>query len=344
MPDGHGCTRQLTAYTTDSTNGHVTARYDYDAFGGAIPIAGLPANTASTIILYSGQQWDLATGEYYLRSRYYTPTIGRFTGADAQQPSQDLADANRYAYVSEDPINLLDPTGADGLGELLVNIGIRLLNYSITAYNVFNKIRPIITVVAVIGTISDPQAAQDFLASGGNPVDLAESLFADAKALESELASLGREVESIAEDARLFKLLSPRVAVSSLPISDAQELTSLATFRSEVGLPATSTGNDTTIAKLRIGDTDFLGISAHGQPLSVTVNPISGSHAEIDALNQAKQTGVSATHATIYVDKPPCQACDDFNAIGSVARQIGIQTIEVIWPGGRYTMVTGTRG
>jgi deoxycytidylate deaminase len=38
------------------------------------------------------------------------------------------------------------------------------------------------------------------------------------------------------------------------------------------------------------------------------INPISKSHAEADAFNQAKKANVSASSATLYVDRAPCVA------------------------------------
>ena len=42
---------------------------------------------------------------YFLRARYYDPEIGRFLGQDA------LPAANPYAYVGNNPTNLIDPSG-----------------------------------------------------------------------------------------------------------------------------------------------------------------------------------------------------------------------------------------
>jgi hypothetical protein len=208
---------------------------------------------------------------------------------------------------------------------------------------VFSKIRPVITLALAIGTISNPQAAESFLASGGNPADLAESILSDVNSLETELAALGKPLAgTLAEESRLFQLLSPQSVSTYLPASETQELASLAQFRSELGLPA-APGED-TLAKLVVGDREFYGINANGQVPSVSVNAISATHAEVDALSQAKLAGASADHATLYVDRAPCYACFDSGAIRSVAAQAGIRVLEIVYPGGRTTFVTGTGG
>ena len=54
------------------------SRYEYDAFGNAI-------NAEETIANIYGFIWEMRDGitdMYYLKARYYTPVIGRFTQAD----------------------------------------------------------------------------------------------------------------------------------------------------------------------------------------------------------------------------------------------------------------------
>jgi RHS repeat-associated protein len=55
-----------------------------------------------------------STGLDYAQQRYYAPSIGRFTSADPYMPSAAIAKPqswNRYAYVSNDPVNFVDPSG-----------------------------------------------------------------------------------------------------------------------------------------------------------------------------------------------------------------------------------------
>ena len=100
--DGHGSTRVLIR---DNAGNEI---YDYDAYGNAI---GFEPATASTSILYSGEQTD-ASGRQYLRARYYDPGTGRFNRLDDFEGNDDDPQSlHKYLYVGGDPILFADPSG-----------------------------------------------------------------------------------------------------------------------------------------------------------------------------------------------------------------------------------------
>jgi fibro-slime domain-containing protein/RHS repeat-associated protein len=103
VSDALGSTRALT-----NSQGAVTDRYSYDAFGNTASSSGTTVNS----FLYTGQQRDDATGLYYLRARYYDPAIGRFLTSDRYEGKlQEPQSQHRYAYVQNDPVNRIDPLG-----------------------------------------------------------------------------------------------------------------------------------------------------------------------------------------------------------------------------------------
>ena len=78
-------------------------RYAYDAFGNLLGQEEAFPNR----ILYAGQLYDQETGQYYLRARYYNPTIGRFSQEDTYWGDG----LNLYAYCANNPVRYFDPSG-----------------------------------------------------------------------------------------------------------------------------------------------------------------------------------------------------------------------------------------
>jgi RHS repeat-associated protein len=125
--DGLGSTRLLT-----DSSGSVTDTYVYDAYGTLLSSSGTTTNS----YLYTGEQYDKNLGEYYLRTRYYNPSEGRFTGRDPFDGmlSEPLS-LNKYAYVHGNPVNATDPTGMFALSELNVTLAISTI---LAGYGVYN--------------------------------------------------------------------------------------------------------------------------------------------------------------------------------------------------------------
>ncbi|KKS47867.1 hypothetical protein A3J20_03395 [Candidatus Gottesmanbacteria bacterium RIFCSPLOWO2_02_FULL_42_29] len=94
-----------TLLTTDTT-GKNASKQVYFPFGETRK-QSLPVGHQTTKRQYTGQVSDTdETGLYYYNARYYNPTIGKFTQADTASDG-----TNRYAYVRNNPIALVDPSG-----------------------------------------------------------------------------------------------------------------------------------------------------------------------------------------------------------------------------------------
>jgi RHS repeat-associated protein len=68
---------------------------------------------------FDGYEEDVATGLKYAEQRYYSSTLGRFMSPDPYEKSAHLGRPeswNRYAFVSNDPINRTDPHGLNDTG------------------------------------------------------------------------------------------------------------------------------------------------------------------------------------------------------------------------------------
>jgi RHS repeat-associated protein len=103
LVDGLGSTRGLT-----DPSGMVTDTYNYDAFGNLIASAGNIENN----YLFAGEQFDKDLEQYYLRQRYYNPSVGRFTRVDSYEGRRsDPMSRHDYLYTHANPVNYIDPSG-----------------------------------------------------------------------------------------------------------------------------------------------------------------------------------------------------------------------------------------
>ncbi|MEY8746862.1 RHS repeat-associated core domain-containing protein [Bacillales bacterium AN1005] len=75
----------------------------YDAFGNMLSAREQRGNS----FRYAREIQDALTGHYYLRARFYNPQIARFTQEDTYRGD----DLNLYAYVANNPIRYVDPSG-----------------------------------------------------------------------------------------------------------------------------------------------------------------------------------------------------------------------------------------
>lgn len=92
-------------------NGNSVVKYNYDAWGNIIYKSGGSLADINPY-LYRGYRYDIETGWYYLQSRYYDPSIGRFISADGLF-GQDghLLSNNTYAYALNNPVIFVDNDG-----------------------------------------------------------------------------------------------------------------------------------------------------------------------------------------------------------------------------------------
>jgi RHS repeat-associated protein len=93
---------------TANADGSLASEVRYSAFG------EIRARTGTTVTdkKYTGQQQETEIGLDFYVSRFYDPTTAHFIQMDSIVPDPGDSKAfDRYAYVSNNPINLIDPTG-----------------------------------------------------------------------------------------------------------------------------------------------------------------------------------------------------------------------------------------
>ena len=91
-----------------STVDTVTGQYQYYPYGMVKSQTGETGNEFT----YTGRRALLDSSMMYYRSRYYDPVTGRFVKKDRYAGNMDKPlSLNRYVYVSNNPVNLMDPEG-----------------------------------------------------------------------------------------------------------------------------------------------------------------------------------------------------------------------------------------
>ncbi len=94
-----------------NASGVTQAQYAYNAWGKLIGYTSTPI-TSINLLRYRGYYYDAETGFYYLQSRYYDPSIGRFINADSfASTGQGFLGYNMFAYCLNNPVNHIDISG-----------------------------------------------------------------------------------------------------------------------------------------------------------------------------------------------------------------------------------------
>jgi RHS repeat-associated protein len=107
-----GSTRLMT-----SKDGNLIDQYAYAAYGDQT----LGANSDRSMLRFAGEYFVPEVGFYFLRSRFYDPSAGRFLTPDIQAPvPEEPQTFNPYLYAGANPVRFSDPLGTFSMGEVSV--------------------------------------------------------------------------------------------------------------------------------------------------------------------------------------------------------------------------------
>ncbi|RUS43551.1 RHS repeat domain-containing protein [Cohnella sp. AR92] len=151
--NGHGDVVQMV----DASTGNVVNSYSYDEWGNILQQTEDPS--ASNIFKYAGEVYDNETGLYYLRARYYDPSVGRFINEDTYEGQvNNPLSLNLYTYVQNNPLIYTDPSGMCGVkswgdaGDCFVKAGKAVKKAAVATYNFL--------IGDDLNTLFDPNSSQ----------------------------------------------------------------------------------------------------------------------------------------------------------------------------------------
>jgi RHS repeat-associated protein len=283
----------------------------YEGFGSAYDGASVVERG------FAGRPVEGPTGLVYLRARHYDPETGSFL----QRDPLGIDAHHLYAYAANNPYVFWDPFGLDHtprgggggsggsptLGGALANVGLGVG----------------LAVAGFIPYVGDLLDIYDIARPGASTLE--RGIGAGSLGLNAITAGLAPNAGPILRGAsQAGQGVSELFGVGRRALG----LEDLARFRAELGLNP----GQGALARLDVGDRTFYGINAHGQPVSLRTNPVTRTHAEADAFQQAANAGVSGGRGTLFVDRDLCGYCGRSGGVAGLARQLGLDELEIVTP------------
>ncbi len=178
------------------SNGKVVVRYSYNAWGRH---KVLPPPDGSELadqthignlnpFRYRGYYYDVETGLYFLKTRYYDPEIGRFINADsiAFLSARFINGTNLYAYCGDNPVMYCDHMGTGKVLNFLKKAAKVLIGTALYVIGASFAVSTLPLAMAIPGGGFLTQAGVSLAAYGGF---MAASAFDDT--INSDMQAIG---------------------------------------------------------------------------------------------------------------------------------------------------------
>jgi RHS repeat-associated protein len=163
--DHLGSIRELT-----DSSGNVRARYAYDPYGRRTRLTG----DMETDFGFAGMFWSSEAKLGLTHFRAYDPELGRWLSRDPVPQAELRQGPNLYAYVVNDPVNLVDPEGLEAELVLLLPID-DVLGSRYAAIGALNYV----SAPGDFAVVMHGNPPRDVLGNRLNPIELAEIIKID---------------------------------------------------------------------------------------------------------------------------------------------------------------------
>jgi RHS repeat-associated protein len=157
--------------------GVVIERYSYDAFGKARNLNG--SDIASAAVMptssirrgFTGHEMlpEFSGGLIHMNGRIYDPNLGRFMTADSVIPDADDSQSyNRYSYVFNNPLTMIDPDGHCPVCIVIIAVAGTAAGYAATTVYAAIAIGAVFGAMAAgVASDGDPRAMLQGAVIGG---------------------------------------------------------------------------------------------------------------------------------------------------------------------------------
>lgn len=150
--------------------GETIVEYTYDAWGR--PTVSCPGSSLSEILsatfmtifnplTYRGYFYDVQSGLYYMHSRFYNPSYGRFINTDAidvfSETNVSVLQANLFAYCNNNPV-----MNVDFSGEFVSEAALASIALALKLFELFFIFLVCILVFYIVKSIVDTAPIPDF--------------------------------------------------------------------------------------------------------------------------------------------------------------------------------------